>query len=98
MYQNRYCNQDGFSVFICRGKDRNKKYLDQVLEMRIPSFKVTKFAFMVKPRYLPQLVVVNSDVIAIGGDINLSKILSKSTKSVEIYSNKTKKCNNRIYK
>ena len=98
LYQNRQCNQEGFSVLVCGGKDKNRKYSNQVFEVEVPIFKVSKFASMVKPRFRPKLVAVNSDVMVIGSDINMSKDLSKSTKSVEIYSNKTKKCNNRIYK
>ena len=70
MYGNRYCNQDGFSVLVCGGKNKNGKYLNRVLEVKVPSFQITKFASMVKPRYNPGLVVVNSDVMTIGGDID----------------------------
>ena len=45
---------------------------------------------MVKPRYGPKLVVVNLDVMAIGGDMYFNNDLAKSTKSVEIYLNKMK--------
>ena len=41
LYENRYCNQEGFSVLVCGGKDKNKKHLNQDLEVKIPSFEVT---------------------------------------------------------
>ena len=48
LYENRYCNQDGFSILACGGIDKNKKRLNQVLEVKIPSFEVTEFPFMEK--------------------------------------------------
>ena len=76
LYQNRYCNQEDFSVLICGGADINKKYSNQVFEVEIPNFKVSKFASMVKPRFRPELVVVNSNVMAIGGDMDLNNELA----------------------
>ena len=52
LYENRYCNQEGFSILVCGG--RNKKYKDtnQVLEIKIPSFEVHNFChFLHKLKY-----------------------------------------------
>ena len=43
LYENRYCNQEGFSILALGGKDKNNKRLNRVLEIKIPSFKATKF-------------------------------------------------------
>ena len=90
LYENRYCNQEGFSILFCGGKDKNNNCLNRVFEMKVPSFKLTKFSSMVKPRIGARLVVVNSDVMAIGGGVSLNEDLRKSTISVEMYSNKMK--------
>ena len=43
LYENRYCNQEDFSILVCGGKDKNGKITNEVLELEIPSFKVNKF-------------------------------------------------------
>ena len=70
LYENRYCDQEDFSVLVCGGETKNKKYSNHVFEVKLPTFKVSKCASMVKPRFRPELVVVNSDVMAIGGDVD----------------------------
>ena len=90
LYENRYCNQDGFSILICGGKDNNKKYLNIVFEMKVPSFEVCDFPSMINQKAGVRLVVVNSDIMAIGGGVNMSRDLRKVVKPVEIYSNKMK--------
>ena len=56
LYENRYCNQEGFSILICGGKDKNGKNTNEVLELKIPSFKENKFPSMVGPHYYLDLV------------------------------------------
>ena len=90
LYENRYCKQDGFSILICGGKDNNKKYLNIVFEMKVPSFEVCDFPSMINQKAGVRLVVVNSDIMAIGGGVNMSRDLRKVVKPVEIYSNKMK--------
>ena len=85
LYQNRYCTQNGFSILICGGEDKNTKYTNQVLKMKVPSFEVSKFPYMVKPRCNLGSVVLNSDIMAIGGLVNVKQDIAKSTKSIEIY-------------
>ena len=59
LYENRYCNQDGFSILACGGTDKNKKRLNQVLEVKIPSFEVTEFPSMEKCHFLLRLTTIN---------------------------------------
>ena len=90
LYENRNCNQDGFSVLFCGGKYKSRrKRSNRVLEVKIPSFEVIEFPSMVKPRVGSGLVAVNSDVIAIGGDRTFNKEL-KICNTVEIYSDERK--------
>ena len=47
LYENRYCNQEGFSILACGGGDKNKnKSVNQVLEVIVRSFEITEFPFM----------------------------------------------------
>ena len=48
-YENRYCDQKGFSILVCGGKDKKGKFTNEVLKLEIPSFKVKKLSSMVKP-------------------------------------------------
>ena len=84
-YEHRYCNQDGFSILVCGGKDRNERCLNQVSEIKLPNFKVSKFPLMEKPHDMLQITSVNCDIFAI-----VDKSFEKSTTSVEIYSGKNK--------
>ena len=49
LYENRYCNQKGYNILICREKDKNGKNTIEVLEFEIPSFKVNEFPPIVEP-------------------------------------------------
>ena len=89
MYENEYCDQDDFSFLICGGMDKNEKDLNKVLEVKVPSFEACDFNFMIKPRSRFSLHNMNNDILAIGGDKSSIKLLEKSIKSVEIYSNET---------
>ena len=33
LYENRYCNQEGFSILVCGGKDKNGDMTNKVLEL-----------------------------------------------------------------
>ena len=60
LYENRYCNQKGFSILACRETDRNKKSLNQVLEVKTPIFEVSEFPSMVKGYFTTELTTINS--------------------------------------
>ena len=93
LYQNRYCDQQGFSILVCGGKDKNNKSTNKVFEVNIPSFAVTEFPSMVNPHYpyyKSQLVNVNNDIFAISHSLELNVNLQYSVTSVEIYSDKNK--------
>ena len=90
LYENRYCNQEGFSILICGGYNKNDKVTNEVLELEIPSFKLKKFPLMVESYCYLDLVNIKSDILAVSNSIKLDKSLDESTVPVEIYSNKTK--------
>ena len=89
LYENRYCNQEGFSILACGGIDRNKKCLNQVLKVKVPSFEVIDFISMKKPHCRLKLTSIDSDIFIADyyiRDVNLGN----SCTSVEIYSEETK--------
>ena len=90
LYENRYCNQEGFSILVCGGKDKNGKVTNEVLELEIPSFKVKKFPSMVKPHLQFSAATINSNVVAVGTRQELKEFLDESFLFLEVYSKKTK--------
>ena len=89
LYENRCCNQGG-SVLFCGGIDKSNNFLNRVLEVKVPSFEVFEFPSMVKQRCFTELIVVNSDIMAIGGDVSIKEDFANFNNSVEIYSSKRK--------
>ena len=73
LYENRYCNQEDFSILISGGRDKDKILTNEVLELEIPSFEVKKFPLTVKPRFVYYLATIKSDVVAIGKRVKLNK-------------------------
>ena len=48
LYENRYCNQDGFSALLCGSKNPvSYKCKNKVLEVNLPSFEITTFPLVV---------------------------------------------------
>ena len=39
LYENRYCNQDDFSVLVCGGRDKNNKTVKSVFKLQGPNFE-----------------------------------------------------------
>ena len=90
LYENRYCNQEGFSILVFGGQDKNYEVTNQVLEIKIPSFQVTKFPPMVKPHNRLRATTINSEIFAIVEGKNVYEKLGNFRTSVEIYSEETK--------
>ena len=49
----------------CGGKNKINKRLNQVLEIKIPSFETTEFPSMELPHGMLKTAVINSDIVAI---------------------------------
>ena len=67
LYQNRYCNQDDFSVLVCGGRDKNHKPVRSVLKLHSPDIKCEKYTYMPEALYDCRTVVINSDLFVFGG-------------------------------
>ena len=90
LYENRYCNQAGFSILICGGQDRNGKSKKQVLEVKFPGFEAAEFPSMVKRHSLLRATTINSGIFAIVEDDTAYREVGGFRTSIEIYSEKTK--------
>ena len=88
LYENRYCNQEGFSILICGGKDKNEKTTSEVFELEIPSLKVNKFPSMVKPYFHFVLATIKSKILAVGNSLKTNEFLDESLHFFEVYSEK----------
>ena len=71
LYENRYCNQDGFSILICGGRNENKEALNDVYELKGPMLELIKFPSMLEPRIECETTAIGSDILAVGGYITV---------------------------
>ena len=70
LYENRYCDQDEFSIVVCGGetdKSRGCISLNDVYELKGPNFECSKFPSMLDARYGCKTAVINSDILVVGG-------------------------------
>ena len=67
LYENRYCDQDDFSILICGGENENRETLNDVYELKGPDFVPMKFPTMLEPRMNCETAVINSDIFVVGG-------------------------------
>ena len=88
LYENRYCDQDGFSILVCGGENKNAA-LNDVYELKGPDFMPTKFPSMLEPRSLCETAVISSDIFVVGSYFS-NNVARVTSCSVEIFSKKTK--------
>ena len=50
LYENRYCNQDDFSILVCGGYTKNGPTVNDVYELKGPNFECSKFPSMLEAR------------------------------------------------
>ena len=67
LYENRYCNQDDFSILVCGGYTKNGTTLNDVYELRGPNFECSKFPSMLEARNYCKTAGINSDIVVVGG-------------------------------
>ena len=48
LYENRYCNQDGFSILICGGENENEEALNDFYELEGLNFEPMNFPSMLE--------------------------------------------------
>ena len=91
LYENRYCDQDGFSILICGGENGNREAVNDVYQLKWPNFESIKFPSMLEPRSNCETAVVNSDIFVVGGHVGSSSTKEyKAISSVEMFSNRNK--------
>ena len=86
LYENRYCNQDDFSILVCGGMNKNKIVVDTVYKLYGPEYKFEKCTSMPKELYKCKTAIVNSDLLVLGGKKRNERI----NKSVIRFCNKIK--------
>ena len=79
LYENRYCNQDGFSILVCGGCD--------VYQLKVPTFTRIKFPSMLEPSNKCKTAVIDSDIFVIGGN---KKYNWNPVSYIEMFSYETK--------
>ena len=92
LYENRYCDQDDFSVLICGGRNKSKVVVDTVYKLDGHKLKSEKFKSMPKELYYCKTAVVNSDLFVLGGfsqNEKLSNSLFKFCNKTKTWSFKT---------
>ena len=67
MYENRYCNQDDFSVLICGGKNKSDIVVDTVYKLDGPEFSCEKYTSLPTLLNGSKIAVVNSDLFVVSG-------------------------------
>ena len=67
LYENRYCNQDDFSILVCGGRTLDRGALNDVYELKGPTFKSSKFPSMLEARESCRTAVINSNYFVVGG-------------------------------
>ena len=91
LYDNRYCNQDVFSILVCGANTVNSRYQkasNDVYKLDGRTFECRKYPSMLQARYNCKTAIINSDIIVVGGN----EITNGNTKylySVEIFKNKS---------
>ena len=73
LYENRYCNQDDFSILICGGRKPVKETLNDVYELKGPNLDCSKLPSMLEPRFDCKTAVINTDIVVVGGYNNDDK-------------------------
>ena len=86
LYENRYCNQDDFSILVCGGFTKNVPSLNDVYKLKSPNFDCSHFPSMIEARYYCETAVISSDVVVVGGCNNDDRRLY----SVEIFDSNKK--------
>ena len=68
LYENRYCNQDGFSVLVCGGTNiTGSKPVKSVFKLHNTDFKCEKYIDMPEALYGCKTVVIDSDLFVFSG-------------------------------
>ena len=70
LYENRYCNQEDFSILICGETTKIngvKYYSNDVYELNGSNFEVSELPSMLDARYNCKTAVIGSDILVVGG-------------------------------
>ena len=86
LYENRYCNQDDFSVLICGRHNQNNEDVKSIYKLYGPNFECKKYTNMPEALYDCKTAVINSDLFVFKG----FKKYADTNTCVRKFCNKTK--------
>ena len=86
LYENRYCNQDDFSILVCGGKIENKKVVNSVYKLDGSNFECEEYTNMSEDLYHCKTAVINADLFVFGGYLQNGEYVN----CVRKFCNKTK--------
>ena len=84
LYDNRYCNQDDFSILVYGRKVESKRSVSKINEFYQligPKLECTKFRSMLEGRCNCNTAIIGSDIIVVGG----YNYAHKTLYSVEVF-------------
>ena len=85
LYENRYCNQDDFSVLVC-GRSITSKIVNSVYKLNGPKFECETYTSIPNELEMSESAVVNSELFIFGGYLQNEKFDKHNIK----FCNKTK--------
>ena len=91
LYENRYCNQDDFSILVCGGDDKEYGKVDNILKLHGPTLECSMFTLMKYAHSDCETAVVNSDLFILGGfwhTITYDKTIRKFCNKSKTWSHK----------
>ena len=86
LYQNRYCDQDEFSILVCGGRNEHKKAVKSIFQLYGPKLECKIYTYLPEGLYNCKTAVINSDLFVAGGftqndkyDYSVRKFCKKTT-------------------
>ena len=67
LYENRYCNQDDFSILICGGRNEHNKPVKSIFQLYGSRIKCKNYTYLPKGLYNCKSAVINSELYVSGG-------------------------------
>ena len=67
LYENRFCNQDDFSILVCGGIDQNNNLVKSIFKLQGPNFECEKYTNMAEAIYDCKTAIIFSNLFVLGG-------------------------------
>ena len=67
LYENRYCNQNDFSILVCGEKNKYNERVKSIFQMHGSTLNYKKYTYLPEGYYSCKIVVIDSDLFVVGG-------------------------------